>query len=223
MMQLRSAVHAILLGIAIVGTPVFTDPTYAASKSINCQKFHIDATAASALQQVVLPPPQGCAVRMSNGFPIPDPNCTPGAINPTLKVKVLRDPSFRTSCVRSHATSEDEKFKTYNWYHIRHPKNNKGSTQTCELDHLISLELGGADTLENIWPQCGPPSVKLRVRYFKQKDIVENFLAAQVKAGKMDLAEVQKGIAEDWTQYLDTAKKAQATPKRRKAKRRTTH
>ena len=133
------------------------------------------------------------------------------------------DPTFTTKCVRDNATSASQKAGTYGWYHIPHPKNNTGKTQTCELDHLISLELGGADTLENIWPQCGPPGVKLRARYFKQKDIVENFLARQVKTGKMDLAKVQNGIAEDWTQYLDVAKKAQPVAKHRKVKKRKKH
>jgi len=145
---------------------------------------------------------------MSHGFPIPDPSCTPGAVNPTLTTEVLTNPTFRTSCVRDAATTAQEKTKTYLWYNIKHPANNTGATQTCELDHLISLEIGGGDTLDNIWPQCGPKGVALRNRYFKQKDIVENYLAAQIKAGKMKLADVQKGIAEDWTQYLDDASKA---------------
>lgn len=224
MWHFKNVVSAILLGVALIAAPTIIQPVDAASnKPVDCTKFHIDVTAARPLQMVALPPPQSCNARKSNGFPIPDPNCTPGAINPTLTADVLRDPTFTTKCVRDNATSASQKAQTYNWYRIAHPKNNQGATQTCELDHLISLELGGADTLENIWPQCGPPGVALRARYFKQKDIVENFLAAQVKAGKMDLAEVQKGIAEDWTQYLDAAKKAQATPKRGKAKRRTSH
>jgi hypothetical protein len=71
---------------------------------------------------------------------------------------------------------------------------------------LISLEIGGADTLDNIWPQCGPNGVPLAKRYFKQKDIVENYLAAQIRAGKMDLSDVQRRIAEDWTQFIDEAR-----------------
>ena len=86
---------------------------------------------------------------------------------------------------------------------------------------LISLELGGADSLENIWPQCGPDGVTLTERYFKQKDMVENYLAAQVKAGKMDLAEVQQGIATDWTQYLEQAKAANKAKKAKKKKKST--
>ena len=65
-----------------------------------------------------------------------------------------------------------------------------------------------ADTLDNIWPQCGPPNTVLVHRYFKEKDAVENYLAKQVRDGVMDLKEVQQGIASDWTQYLAEAKKA---------------
>lgn len=51
----------------------------------------------------------------------------------------------------------------------------------------------------------------LRQRYFKQKDLVENYLAAQVRAGSMDLAEAQKQIARDWTQFRDIAEAWRAT------------
>jgi hypothetical protein len=34
---------------------------------------------------------------------------------------------------------------------------------------------------------------------------VENYLADEVKSGKMSLAVAQRGIASDWTQYLDAA------------------
>jgi hypothetical protein len=74
--------------------------------------------------------------------------------------------------------------------------------QTCELDHLVPLELGGADGLGNIWPECGAPNVDIRDRYFKIKDRVEYYLTAEVKAGKMPLAEAQRRIASDWTQFL---------------------
>ncbi len=98
--------------------------------------------------------------------------------------------------------------KSYNLCSLRDSPNNTGANQTCELDHLISLELGGADTLDNIWPQCGPPGVSLSQRFFKEKDGVENYLAKMVKTSQMDLGEVQRGIATDWTQYLDAAREA---------------
>ncbi len=179
-----------------------------AVKPAVCSQFKIEDKASQALQTVKLPPQAGsCKASMKNGFLIPDPQCTPGAINPTLTSEVLRNPKFTTRCVRNDTTTEEEKAQTYGWYGIKHPANNSGSTQTCELDHLISLELGGADTLDNIWPQCGPAKVALAKRYFKQKDMVENYLAKQIKEGKMPLAEVQKGIATNWPQYLDEARK----------------
>ncbi len=171
-----------------------------------CNKFHIDHKASQPLEQVPMPPTH-CAPRVgSKGFLIPDPICTPGAINPTVTAEVLRDPDFTTKCIRNEATSEEEKHKTYGFYHLKPPAHNVGATQTCELDHLISLELGGADTLDNIWPQCGPSGVVLHERYFKQKDLVEDHLGQLVKEGKMDLAEAQRRIAGDWTELIDVAK-----------------
>jgi hypothetical protein len=146
-------------------------------------------------------------IRRRNGFPVPDPSCTPGAYNPSVTVDVLDDPGFSTKCLRDGATTEQEKFVTYSWYRLRHPRNNEGPNQVCELDHLVPLELGGADTLDNIWPQCGPNGVGLHERYFKLKDMVENYLTAMVKAGRMDLDEARKGIATDWTQYLEAAQR----------------
>jgi hypothetical protein len=77
---------------------------------------------------------------------------------------------------------------------------------TCELDHLVPLELGGGDSMDNIWPQCGPSAVTLNDRYFKQKDQVEMYLAGQVKSGAMDISKAQHAIATDYTQFMDAAK-----------------
>jgi hypothetical protein len=200
--------HRLTIWLLALGAPLFVMAGGAAAQG-DCSAFpQIDGNASVPLQLVANPPPQTCATGMNNGFPIPDPNCTPGAINPTLTVDVLRDPRFRTGCVRQHATTETQKATTYGLYGIPHPSNNTGPNQTCELDHLISLELGGADTLDNIWPQCGPPGGSLSQRFFKEKDGVENYLAKMVKTGQMDLGAAQHGIATDWTQYLDAARRA---------------
>jgi len=186
----------------------------------NCDAFpNLDSKASSPLGDAGQTLRQsGCSTQVrkvpaGNGqgeseYPVPDPRCTPGAINPTLTIDILRDPAFRTTCVRDNATTAAQKAGTYSWYQVSHPQNNTGVMQTCELDHLVSLELGGADTLDNIWPQCGPPGVVLRERFFKQKDMVENYLAKQVHDGLMKLKDAQDGIARDWTQYLDAATRA---------------
>jgi hypothetical protein len=146
-----------------------------------------------------------CSPKMSGVYPIPDSACTPGAINPTVTLGILQGGDFKTGCERNKASTVKTKNATYDEYRISHPQDNKGQNQTCELDHLVSLELGGADTVDNIWPQCGPDGVALARRFFKVKDSVENYLAVQVRQGKIALAEAQHGIAQDWTQYVTVA------------------
>lgn len=194
-MRLKIALNALAVALTLT------------SRAFGCPAG-INDTASTPLYPLASPPPARCATQIKNGLPVPDPTCTPGAINPTLTVAVLRDPTFRTGCVRQQATTEDKKASTYGLYGIAHPSDNTGPNQTCELDHLISLELGGADTLDNIWPQCGPPGVTLDNRYFKEKDGVENYLAKLVRDDQIDLGEAQHGIATDWTQYLNAARRA---------------
>jgi len=170
----------------------------------------IDVLSDKSLATVSLPPAKKCKAKKKNGLPVPDPACTPGALNETLTLEVMEKSNFKTECVRDRAETGEKKEVTYTWYKIKKPADNTHQNQVCELDHLVSLELGGADTLDNIWPQCGPSKVILNARFFKRKDAVENFLAAEVRHGKITLAEAQKGIAEDWTQFL---KDAEACPK----------
>ena len=151
------------------------------------------------------PEPGTCQVRFANGYPVPDPRCTPGGVNPTITVDVLSDPHWRTRSIRNCESSEAQKHIEYRWYGIQKPRINSNENQVCELDHLVPLELGGADGLGNIWPECGPDDVTLQQRFFKRKDRVENYLADQVKTGRLPLRVAQQGIASDWTQYLDQA------------------
>ena len=144
-----------------------------------------------------------CVLGTRHGYPVPDPQCTPGGVVPHLDVEVLRDGRWRTKCIRNCQSTEKQKHVAYSWYGLIGPAVNNGPGQVCELDHLVPLELGGADGLGNIWPQCGPDESTLRNRYFKQKDLVENYLAGEVRADRMSLEEAQRGIAADWTQYLD--------------------
>jgi hypothetical protein len=62
-----------------------------------------------------------------------------------------------------------------------------------EVDHLIPLELGGDNTIENLWPEAAEPRPG-----FHEKDRVENYLHAKVCAGEMSVAVAQRLIATDW-------------------------
>lgn len=70
-------------------------------------------------------------------------------------------------------------------------------TADYEEDHLISLELGGNPTdPNNLWPE--PYDASIPNGGARTKDLVENYLHAQVCAGTMTLAEAQKEIVGDW-------------------------
>lgn len=177
----------------------------AAAVSAHAAAPRIDPRASEPLAAVTTDhAPGSCHVRhAANGMQLPDPACTPGAVNPTVTAEVLRNPAFRTGQERDLATSAAMKRRVYAWYGLTPPAKNRGPDQVCELDHLISIGLGGADTLDNIWPQCGPANVPVGQREFKLKDAVaELSLMREIKAGA-DLRSVQARIAADWTQFLE--------------------
>lgn len=179
-------------------------PMYPPRRAENCSTLGIGCTS-SYFQPWQEPQDGSCRVLIRNGYPVPDPQCTPGGINPTVTLGVMREPAWRTRCIRDCEESQAKKHAAYRWYQIPSPQHNSGSKQVCELDHLVPLELGGADGMGNIWPECGPDGAALAGRDFKIKDRVENYLTDKVKAGRMPLDAAQRGIAEDWTQYLDAA------------------
>jgi hypothetical protein len=62
-----------------------------------------------------------------------------------------------------------------------------------EVDHLIPLELGGDNVIENLWAEPAEPRPG-----FHEKDKVENYLHKQVCSHSMSLADAQHQIATDW-------------------------
>src|ERR1700742_1018086 len=134
-------------------------------------------------------------IRASNGYPLPDPKCTPGAYNPTVTASVFGSRKFTTKCVRDCLTDGAQKRTTYKNYGVK-------QNPSCELDHLVPLEMGGADSLDNIWPQCGQAPYG---KNFKEiKDQVESYLAIKILQG-MDIQRAREGIASDWTGYIAEA------------------
>jgi hypothetical protein len=114
---------------------------------------------------------------------VPDPMLTPGATR-TVTSQELCTPG---SASRARHVSTVTKRAVYRRYHVT-PR--RGA---YEIDHLVSLELGGANDLANLWPQpyFGTPNAH-------QKDALENKLHALVCHGQLSLAEAQRAIATDW-------------------------
>lgn len=132
---------------------------------------------------------------------LPDPKLTPGvATNETAAT--LCKKTFHTADVRT--VTESEKNEVYRRYGLKpntgyctprpyKTKKGKKIKQGCEVDHLISLEIGGANDIENLWPQPYTENPGAH-----DKDKLENWLHKQVCTGKMTLPEAQKAIATDW-------------------------
>jgi hypothetical protein len=133
-----------------------------------------------------------------------DPAFTPGATLPQDTKDVLCSPDFHTGDVR--AVSEATKQQACRIYGV---DEEQCTGQFYEIDHLISLELGGSNDIENLWPQPYAPKPGAR-----EKDKVENWLHRRVCSGQITLAAAQDAIAQDWyAVYLEipNAKKARKT------------
>jgi hypothetical protein len=114
----------------------------------------------------------------------PDPALTPGEAFANVTAAQVCVPGYSSS-VRS--VSSAEKAQVYARYGI---VNVAGQH---EVDHFISLELGGDNALANLWPEPYLP-----VPGAHQKDTVENYLHAQVCKGTMTLQQAQQAITGDW-------------------------
>ncbi len=129
--------------------------------------------------------------------PLPDPSCTPGAIDPDVTQSdihqtICRPGGFTSSVRPPEGITEPVKYqamKAYGFYDGR-------SAKAYEFDHLIPLELGGSSSTYNLWPEA---DVGLTSRYINNtKDQVEDDLHAAVCAGRITLREAQDAIATDW-------------------------
>lgn len=146
----------------------------------------------------------GC--QSTNG--LPDAACTPGDILPEEDEGVVCSADFRTGSVRDQTTSPTQKRTVYPAYGTPYPQNNRGATQVCEIDHLVALQLGGADTMANLWPECSAGYANWQGPGFRDKDGFENYLWFHVcKKQDLSLHDAQLQIASDWRKYWEQAGK----------------
>jgi hypothetical protein len=126
-----------------------------------------------------------CHARGSPPHQRPDPACTPGAYDPAITAAVLCARGYSTRAYRPPVT-QTTRFK----YEQAYPAYGLPSGTPTELDHLIPLELGGANDAANLWPEAGLVP--------NPKDTVETGLHDAVCAGTVTLAAAQRAIAADW-------------------------
>lgn len=138
-------------------------------------------------------PKERCEIR----GPYPDHECTPGAVFPDATKEIVCVKGY-TKTVRYVTVST--KKKIYASYGIPYPP----LRGTYEADHLIPLALGGSNEVANLFPEAGSPTPG-----FKEKDLVENYLYKEVCAGRIELADAQKQIANDWLAVYNELKPEQ--------------
>jgi hypothetical protein len=63
-----------------------------------------------------------------------------------------------------------------------------------KIDHLIPVELGGADTLDNLWPQ----SLRAKPYGGDRKELLTEVFLEKIRTGRMTLGQTQEEIRKDW-------------------------
>lgn len=126
------------------------------------------------------------SVALAHPNPIkPDPFITPGESFNNIGLDKICTVGYSSSVRNVTSSTKDKVFDLYGLNRVR---------GLYEVDHLISLQLGGTNSIKNLWPQ----------HYFTQpwnakvKDALENHLRRQVCDGKMTLEQAQKEISKDW-------------------------
>lgn len=116
---------------------------------------------------------------------VPNAKLTPGEIEPTATVERI--------CVKGYSKTarnvpESRKKAVYDLYGV------DKTSDRFEIDHLISIELGGSNSIQNLWPQS---YTTLPYNAFK-KDALENRLHALVCDKTITLDDAQTMIRTDW-------------------------
>jgi hypothetical protein len=115
---------------------------------------------------------------------LPRPALTPGAVFPAATAATVCRPGY-AGVVRD--VPESVKEQVYRRYGVVHVP------RAHEVDHLISLELGGSNAITNLWPEPYAGRWGARV-----KDRLEDRLHALVCAGSLTLRQAQRAIARNW-------------------------
>jgi len=120
--------------------------------------------------------------------PNPDRRCSPGAYYEGLTKPVICSSTFRTGDYRN--VPDSEKHAVEQEYGLAP----KPYGSTLEIDHIVSLELGGSNDPANLFPEEAAPTPT----GFRVKDKLENKMHDLVCAGQMTLSAARHQIAANW-------------------------
>lgn len=126
------------------------------------------------------------AVRHHSTVPVvdmPNPALTPGAAFAVGRARICRS-GYASAARDVPASVKDEVYARYGVAHVPYQH---------EVDHLVSLELGGSNAISNLWPE--PYAGRWGAR---TKDVLENRLHDLVCSGAIRLRYAQRIEAHNW-------------------------
>jgi hypothetical protein len=141
------------------------------------------------------PTPGSCHYTYIGTDPLPDPHCTPGAVDPQVTQadigSTICSSGFTSSIRPPEDVTEPEKEASAAAYGYT------GSLHVAEYDHLVPLELGGdPNDPANLWVE--PPDNPGATSFANTKDKLEGRLNRLVCDGQLPLATAQQAIAGNW-------------------------
>jgi hypothetical protein len=144
------------------------------------------AAPAASAGVTILVRPRTRTARCTRGV-LADRRCSPGAYYSRLTKAVICSPSYRTSSVRN--VPQTEKYEVEREYGMA----SRLYGRSIEIDHIISLELGGSNAIANLFPEPGSGAAS-----YHAKDRLENRLHSMVCSGSISLSAARRGIATNW-------------------------
>jgi hypothetical protein len=153
-----------------------------------------------------MPAPGSCHLRTAaDGEPLPDPTCTPGAIDAAVtdanpSTTVCRKGGYTSSVRPPESLTEPAKEKLLAAYGIP-----ADQISGYELDHLIDLAGGGASDVRNLWPEPNTfQQFKASAFVHNDKDVVEAYTFHAICDGKVSVTAVENAMAADWSTAVTT-------------------
>jgi hypothetical protein len=123
----------------------------------------------------------------------PDRECSPGAYYSALTKSRICANSFRTGPIRNVPASVKHAVK------VEYGLEPINFGNALEIDHIVSLQLGGSNDIANLFPERADAHPGYHV-----KDKLENKLRDLVCDRKRQLRTVQRRIASDWQALYET-------------------
>jgi hypothetical protein len=148
-----------------------------------CRAAGGSAPAGPAVGSTVLLRPRAATSGCRLGV-LPDRRCSPGAYSSGLTRNVICSSGFHTSQIRNVPTSEKHAVE------VEYGLAPKAYGRTLEIDHIVSLELGGSNDIANLYPELAPG--------FHLKDRLENRLHDMVCSDQIGLRATQRQLAANW-------------------------